>query len=187
MTKADTPLISSIKSLQSSPADMRRILEELSQVLRADKSWSRAEIFRAGEILFDRKKASPVKDLWHSPPTMMTTTLDDAIGQGLQIIHLFGRLAGVDVKPLGLMQSPEDIISSCRQQMPDILGLTILQFHSEETLCEIIANLPSHIQVIVGGPIFRSMGLEKLDAKDYLVLKDIKHFIDYLLTYNDSR
>jgi len=79
---------------------MRRVLEELSQVLQADKSWSRTEIFRAGEI---------------------------------------------------------------------------------------IANLPSHIQVIVGGPIFRSMDPEKLDAKDYLVLKDIRHFIDYLLTYSDSR
>jgi len=162
---------------------MRRVLEELSQVLQADKSWSRAEIFRAGKILLDRKEASPVKDLWPSPPSMMTTTLDDAIGQGLQIIHLFGRLAGVDVKPLGLMQLPEKIIDACSQSKPDILGLTILQFHSEETLCDIIAHLPSRIRVIVGGPIFKALEPEDMEKKTYLVLNDIQHFIEFLLTF----
>ncbi len=183
MTKADTPLLSSLKSLQASPADMRRILEELSQVLQADKSWSRAEIFRTGEILLDRKEASPVKELWHSPPSMLTTTLDDAIGQGLQIIHLFSRLAGMDVNPLGLMQSPEKIIDACSQSKPDILGLTILQFHSEETLCDILAHLPPQTRVIVGGPIFKAMSPQELELKGYLVLNDIRHFIDFILKF----
>ena len=114
---------------------------------------------------------------------MMTTTLDDAIGQGLQIIHLFSRLAGIDVKPLGLMQPPDNIIKACRQSKPDILGLTILQFHSEEILCDLVINLPSRTRVIVGGPIFKAMEPQELKQKEYLVLNDIRHFIDFLLTF----
>jgi hypothetical protein len=55
MTEIDTPLLSTIKSLQTSPPNMRKILEELSRMLHADASWSRADIFRAGEILLDGK------------------------------------------------------------------------------------------------------------------------------------
>ena len=181
MTELDSALLSRIESLQSASPSLREILEELSQVLHADRSWSRAEIFRAGEILLDRKKASCIKGLWQSPPLMITATLDDAVGQGLTIIHLFSRLAGVDVRPLGLMQTPEEIIDACRQSLPDILGMTILQFHSEETLGELVENLPSQTRVIVGGPIFRSFSQEELDTKNYLVLNDIRHFLDFLL------
>jgi len=184
MTEIDTPLLSSIQSLQTSPPNMRKILEELSQVLHADASWSRAEIFRAGEILLDRKNVSSIKGLWTSPPLMLTATLDDAIGQGLTIIHLFSRLAGIEVKPLGLMQPPEKIIDACRQSLPDILGMTILQFHSEEILCDIVNNLPPQTMGIVGGPIFKSFSREELDVKEYHVRNDILHFLDFLLSLN---
>ena len=181
MPALDSDLISRIKSLQAASPSMRGILEELSQVLHADSSWSRAEIFRAGEILLDRKKASSIKGLWQSPPLMVTATLEDAVGQGLTIIHLFSRLAGVDLKPLGLMRTPEEIIHACRQCRPVILGMTILQFHSEEALCEIIENLPAQTRVVVGGPIFKPFSQEELDTKNYLVLNDIRHFLDFLL------
>jgi methylmalonyl-CoA mutase cobalamin-binding subunit len=187
MKALDTPLLSSLKSLRASPLRMRHILEELSRILHADGSWSRAEIFQAGEFLMDRKNALSIKGLWPSPPLMITTTLDDAVGQGLAIIHLFSRLAGVDVKPLGLMQPPEKIIDACRQALPDILGMTILQFHSEETLCDIMNNLPSRTRVIVGGPIFKAMSPQELKKKGYLVLNHINQFIDYLLTYPDTQ
>ena len=181
MTELDSALLSRIESLQSASPSIREILEELSQVLHADSSWSRAEIFRAGEILLDRKKASSIQGLWQSPPLMITATLDDAVGQGLTIIHLFSRLAGLDLRPLGLMQTPEEIIDACRQSLPDILGMTLLQFYSEETLCEIIENLPLQTRVIAGGPIFRSFSQEELDTKGYLVLNGIRHFLDFLL------
>ena len=38
------------------------------------------------------------------------------------------------------MQPPEKIIEACRQSKPDILGLTILQFQSEEILCDIVTT-----------------------------------------------
>ena len=187
MTEPDTPLLSSITSLQDSPVNIRPILEELSQILHADSSWSRADIFRAGEILLDRKNASSIKGLWPSPPLMITATLDDAIGQGLTIIHLFSRLAGVDVKPLGLLQPPEKIIDACRQSLPDMLGMTILQFYSEETLCAMVHNLPPRTRVVVGGPIFRTLSPQELEQKGYLVLNDIRQFMDFLFHYKDTR
>ena len=55
MTCPDSALLSGIKSLQASPHNMRPILEELSLILHGDRSWSRAEIFRAGEIMLDGK------------------------------------------------------------------------------------------------------------------------------------
>ena len=76
MTEPDAPLLSSIKGLRGSPANMRSILAELSRVLHADSAWSRAEIFRAGELRLDWKKASSIAGLWQSPPAMMTATLD---------------------------------------------------------------------------------------------------------------
>ena len=182
MTESDTPLLSSLKSLHAHPTDMRLIFEDLSQVLQGDTSWSRAEIYRAGEILLDRKDPATAKGIWQSPPLMMTATLDDAIGQGLKIIHLYSRLAGMNVKQLGLMQPPDKIIEACRLSPPDILGLTILQFHSEETLCDLVEHLPSQTKVIVGGPIFTSFSREELDTKKYHVLNTIQHFINFLLT-----
>lgn len=183
MPVSDSPLLSSLQGLRASSSSMRSILEELSQVLHADSSWSRAEIHRAGEILLDRKKALSMEGIWESPPLMATATLDDAIGQGLRIIHLFSRLAGVNVAPLGLMQPPEKIVDACRQSRPDILGLTILQFHSEEILCQIAESIPPHTQVIVGGPIFKAMLPEELAAKGYRVLNDMRLFIDFLLNF----
>ena len=181
MTKIDTPLLSAINSLQTARPNMRNMLEELSQLLHADGSWSRAEIFQAGEILLDRKNAFSIKGLWPSPPLMITATLDDAVGQGLTIIHLFSQLAGVDVKPLGLMQSPKKIIDACRQSLPDILGMTILQFHSEETLCDMAESLPSQTQIVVGGPIFKTFSQKELDGKGYQVIDNVRYFLDFLL------
>ena len=181
MIEKDSPLLASLKSLQTSQQSMRPILEEMSRMLHANASWSRAEIFRAGEILQDRKDAMVIKGLWQLPPRMITATLDDAIGQGLQIIHLFSRLAGVNVQSMGLMQPPDKIIDFCRKSSPDILGMTLLQFHSEEILCDIVASLPPQTTTIVGGPIFKSFSRKELNNKDYLVLNDIHLFLEFLL------
>ncbi|MCG6909054.1 MAG: cobalamin B12-binding domain-containing protein [Deltaproteobacteria bacterium] len=177
------PLLSSIRGLQHPRTDLRCVLEQLAEILDKDRSWSRAEIFRAGEMLLRWRESASRRGLWDAPPVMMTTTLDDAIGQGLQIIHLFGNLAGLDVRPLGLMQSPEAIIAACRQARPEMLGLTVLQFHSEEILCEIADQLRPATRVIAGGPIFKSMAPQALEGKGYLVLNHIRHFIDFLLRF----
>ena len=120
--------------------------------------------------------------LWEHPPQMVTATLDDSIGQGLKMIHCFSDVAGVKVTPLGLMQPPEVIVSTCRQLRPDMLGMTVLQFDSLEMLDEIVDKLSAATQVIVGGSAFRQMSAAQLREKPYRVLSDVAAYVEFLLS-----
>ena len=112
---------------------------------------------------------------------MVTATLDDSIGQGLKMIHLFSEVAGVAVRPLGLMQSPEHIIAACQDLKPDMLGLTVLQLDTVEMLDEIADSIPTETHVIVGGPAFKLMPAAELCLKNYRVLNDVAAFLVFLL------
>jgi methylmalonyl-CoA mutase cobalamin-binding subunit len=144
-------------------------------------SWS--EAYQSGQELLAWKKAEHVDGLWAVPPCLVTATLDDGIGQGLKMIHLFSELAGVAVKPLGLMQSPERVISACRELKPDLLGMTLLQLDSKEDLYDIIHQIPATIEVIVGGPIFKTMPGAQLHRERYCVLNDVAAYLGYLLDF----
>ena len=52
----ESPLLTSLDTLKTAPLNIRPILEELSRVLHADGSWSRAEVFQTGKILLEQKK-----------------------------------------------------------------------------------------------------------------------------------
>jgi methanogenic corrinoid protein MtbC1 len=94
--------------------------------------------------------------LWPHPPRMVTATVDDAMGQGLELIHGVARMTGIDLHPLGLLIPPEDIVSACRKIEPRWLGMTILQFDSEPIIADIRKSLPAATQLIAGGPLFRA-------------------------------
>jgi len=92
--------------------------------------------------------------LWTVPPVLVTATIDDGIGQGISIIGRFARAVGIDVKPLGLMQSVDAIVETCRRIQPEFLGLTVLQFDSEPIVAEIARRIPEKTRLICGGPVF---------------------------------
>lgn len=140
-------------------------------------SWS--EIFHIGEKIMEWKVREGVGDLVNQPAKMVTATLDDAIGQGLKMIHLFSCIMGIDIIPLGLMQSEERIVAECVKHQPDFLGLTILQFDTEDALDTLIREIPMDIKVIVGGPVFRFMDQDDLKHKPYIVLNTVSAFIDF--------
>jgi len=94
--------------------------------------------------------------LWESPPRMVTATVDDGLGQGLDLIHRFARLAGVELHPLGLMVPAADIVAACRRLQPAWLGMTVLQFDSEPVVTGIRAALPPETHILAGGPLFKS-------------------------------
>jgi len=164
-------------------SDTRTVLTRFYSIIANDPSYSRAEIYMAGEQLLAWRDNKKIEGLWSRPPIMLTATIDDAIGQGLRIIHLFSRLAGIDIREQGLMRSPETIVEQCCIQKPDLLGMTILQFLSEEVLCDIVDSIPSRIRVIVGGPIFKSFSRKELESKNYQVLNEIREYIDLLLNF----
>ena len=95
-----------------------------------------------------------VAGLWQQPPSMVTATLDDGLGQGLAIIENFAAAIGIRLVCLGLLRTPEEIVAACCRVVPDFLGLTILQFDTEEHLVNIGQQLPPQTRIIAGGPVY---------------------------------
>lgn len=95
-----------------------------------------------------------VEGLWVVPPTMLTATLDDGLGQGLAVIERFAKAIGIRLISMGLMQTAAAIVDACRQYEPDYLGLTILQLDSEDDIVCISQSLSGKTQIVAGGPVF---------------------------------
>ena len=72
------------------------------------------------------------------------------------VIEAFAKAIGMEVIRLGLMQKPEEIITDCHKHPPDFLGLTVLQFDTEEDLRFISEKLPESTRIVAGGPVFTS-------------------------------
>ena len=95
-----------------------------------------------------------VQGIWEHPPCMVTATLDDGLGQGLAVIEKYAAVIGMRLISLGLMQKPAAIVDACRRHQADYLGLTILQFDTEDDLKAIAKNLPRKTRIVAGGPVF---------------------------------
>jgi methylmalonyl-CoA mutase cobalamin-binding subunit len=95
-----------------------------------------------------------VNGIWYQPPSMVAATLDDGLGQGLAVIEKYAAAVGIRLISLGLMQKPEVVIDACRRHQPDFLGLTILQFDTEDDLIYIANHLPRSTRIVAGGPVF---------------------------------
>ena len=145
---------------------------------------SREKLISMADELMDWKKKNCIKGIWEKTPLMVTATLDDCFGHGLQLIHLYAKVAGIKIHPIGLLQTPEQIIETCREVKPDFLGLTVLQFDSEEALTTICNNLPSKTQVVAGGPIFKGdPDLAQRAGVNY-VAGNVLFFLEYLLEHS---
>ncbi len=97
------------------------------------------ELLNIGQALLAEKKKSRLVGLWSRPPSMVTATMDDGWGAGLESVRLYAEIAGVEVIHLGLLLEPEAILAGCLRRRPDLLGLTVLHFETEEILtCHII-------------------------------------------------
>jgi methanogenic corrinoid protein MtbC1 len=166
---------------------LRNILSEFSDTWRQNPTISWSEIYQIGEKLLERKTEEKIPGLWEPKPTMITATLEDGVGQGLKMIRLFSVIAGIEIVPLGLMQTEEVIIEACTKQQPDFLGMTILQFDSEERLNHIIDHIPKEIQVVVGGPAFKLIDKEELLKKNYIVLNTVGAYLNYLLHWQPDK
>ena len=127
------------------------------------------------------KDAHKIGGLWIKPPLMATATVDDGFGQGLAIIHKFAEAVGLSVHPIGLMQKPDVIIDVCRSFCPAILGLTILQFDSEETIAYIAGHLPAETILIAGGPVFAAEPDFADRAGIHVVAAHAGDFLEYLI------
>lgn len=85
------------------------------------------------------------------PYLILTATLDDGWGVGLETIHAACEALGIKYVFLGLMVPPELIIQKCAEIQPDMVGLTILHEPSLELLKELDQALPKALPLLVGG------------------------------------
>lgn len=173
--------------MDSAAAPLRGKIMELVTSLKQPRRPSRNELLSGAERVLEWKREHRVESLWTRPPVMVTATLDDAWGHGLEVIHRYAEVAGLAIFPLGLMKTPAEIIQACLAHNPDILGLTVLQFDTEEALIEIRNAIPGHTRMVVGGPIFAAdPDLARRAGIDF-VARNAAAFIAYLLDFQPSR
>jgi hypothetical protein len=159
-----------------------RLREIVKDWNRADRSFpSHSELESSGSMLLKWKRTEKIKGLWDDSPLMVSTTLDDGLGQGLRVINLFSEVAGLMVMPIGLLQPPEKIIDVCNKNFPDILGLTVLQFDSEEMIVKIRREIDPNIRIIAGGPVFTADSEFAERTGINFVAKNVASFLEYLL------
>ena len=148
---------------------------------------SRNQLLGAAAELDLWKKKTGISGIWSATPLMLTATLDDGIGQGIEIIETFSIAMGMQVKPLGLLQSPEKIVAACHQQLPQFLGLTVLQIDSEADLARIGSHLPQTTRLIAGGPAFRYDPEMASRCGVHYVAANVADYMRYILNLDISR
>jgi methylmalonyl-CoA mutase cobalamin-binding subunit len=161
--------------------ELRRCLEELLQDWRRSGVPSRGQLVDSLEHIIELNDPQTTPGLWSPAPLMLTATLDDGWGHGLEVIERCARAAGLKVERVGLLLSAEQILIRCSNQLPQLLGLTVLQLDSEPSLAAITEKLKGRTQVIVGGPPFQiDPELAARTQVDY-VAKNVADFLDFLL------
>ena len=160
---------------------LREKLEKLSGKWQSEGLPSRSGLEKAAEDLREWKLKTDGSGLWDIPPLMITATLDDGLGHGLQVIRMFSEAVGLEIIELGLLVSPEKIITECKKSNPDLLGLTVLQFDSEEHILMISRNLPPKTKIIAGGPVFTADGDFARRAGVHFAARNVACFIQFLL------
>ena len=132
---------------------MRERIEALLNNLRRRPPTREGYLESADALAAERQ--SGLKPLWPRSPRMLTATLDDGWGHGLDIIHALAEAVGVRVEPLGVLQPPEAVVAACRRHRPDLLGLTVLQFDSDDAVRHILGQLPPDTTLIAGGAAYQ--------------------------------
>lgn len=165
---------------------LRAKLEGLSRKWQSEGLPSRSGLGKAAGDLSEWKVKTGCSGLWDIPLLMITATIDDGLGHGLEIIRMFSEAAGLEIIKLGLLVTPEKIIAACKKNKPDLLGLTVLQFDSEDNILMISRNLPSKTKIIAGGPVFTAdRGFAKRTGIHF-VAKNVASFIRFMLQFESG-
>ncbi len=142
---------------------------------------TRTVLEAAARNVVEWKNRTGAACIWEKAPLMVTATLDDGWGNGIQLIHLFAEAAGVRVFSLGLLQNVASVLTVCREKEPDLLGVTVLQLDTEEPLSAICRGLPSKTRVVAGGPVFSADPDLAARAGVFFVARNAADFWRFLL------
>jgi methylmalonyl-CoA mutase cobalamin-binding subunit len=101
--------------------------------------------------------------------------------QWLAVIERFAAAIGIHLTALGLLQSPEAIIAACHRHRPDYVGLTVLQFDSEDDVAQITQGLPANTRIIAGGPVFTGDSGFAQRTGTHHTAKNVAAFLRFML------
>lgn len=173
-------------SAKSGNAALRDRMRTLSATWIRNGLPARTILEQSATELHQWKTEQAINGLWPQPPVMLTATLDDASGLGLDLIELYGRLAGVRIRRLGLVLQPPIIVKICDRERPNWLGLTVLQVDSEKSLTEVRRGLPAETRLIAGGPAFRVDPDLAETCGVFFMARNVAWFIDFLLNWDPA-
>jgi len=159
-----------------------RVSELLQDWARQGKP-TREDYLEGARKLETLRRQSEWGGLWPQSPLMITATLDDGWGHGLDIIETLAASVGVTVHSLGVLQSPAAIVQACRDRQPALLGLTVLQFDSDEALIHITRALPPVTTLIAGGAAYLYDPEFAERTGTHAVARDGRAFLQFLLDY----
>jgi hypothetical protein len=167
-------------TMDTSRDGFRQAVGQLADAWISSGLPSRQAVDHAAEKLLRLRIQLGVQGLWTAPPLMLTATLDDGLGQGLAVIEKFAVAIGMRLLSLGLMQTPEAIISACHREKAAYLGLTVLQFDSEDDLIVISGQLPPLTRIIAGGPVFSADAELARRTGIHHVAKNVAYFLRFM-------
>ena len=163
--------------------ELRRAVERLLDTWRRRGLPGRDALVEAAALLDASRGAG---SLWPRAPAMLTATIDDGIGQGIDIVGRFAGAVGVQVVFDGLLLPPKRIVESAHRLRPDLVGLTVLQLDSEPELAEIARGLPPETLLLAGGPAFRLDPELAERAGVDVVAATAADFLRFLLGYDPA-
>jgi methanogenic corrinoid protein MtbC1 len=116
---------------------------------------------------------------------MLGATLDDGWGHGIRLILKFAEALGCTTQFLGVLCPIDTIVEACEKELPDILGLTVLQLDTETTLADLSKRLMrgscQKPWWIAGGPVFTIDPELKQRVGIDFVAGNAAHFIRHML------
>ena len=160
---------------------LREAAHKLADHWQASGLPSRQELDAAFENLNHLRKRLNVPGLWKRSPTMVTATLDDGIGQGLTVVENCAAAIGIQLISLGVMQKLETICDACRRHQPEWLGVTVLQFDTEDELKWIAQQLPCQTRIVAGGPVFTGDPDFAHRTGVYYAARNVADFLQFML------
>ena len=160
----------------------REVIKQFADNWLSEGLPSKKKLDEVAQGLNQQRCKLSISGIWVYPPTLTTATIDDGLGQGLAVIEAFAKAIGMEIIRLGLMKQPEEIIVECRRHPPDFLGLTILQFDTEEDLRFISQNLPKQTRIVAGGPVFKSDPDFARRTGTHYAAKNVPDFLQFMLT-----
>jgi methylmalonyl-CoA mutase cobalamin-binding subunit len=169
------------KELENSLSEFRQAVGDSARQWQAEGLPSRQVLEETAVKWVCLRNRLKIQGIFLQPPCMVTATLDDGLGQGMGIIEKYAAAIGMRLISLGLMVSPPVIVDACRRHRPEFLGMTILQFDSEEDLRSISENLPGNTRIIAGGPVFRADPAFAARTGTHYAARNVADFLRFML------